>query len=85
MDFITLYDGSGNRLRRRTVSYSAAVITITLHLPNQSYHVQKKTFSFPFAVNMLFIPSIPYTDLPQVLFLSTEQRTENRTEQEDIY
>ena len=48
MDFITLYDGSGNRIRRRTVTYSAAVITITLHLPNQSFHVQKKSILVPF-------------------------------------
>lgn len=79
MDFITLHDGSGKRICGRTVNYSAAVNTTTLHLLNQSFHLYKKAFSFPFAVNTLFIHPIPFTVPPQVAVLI--YRTENGTEQ----
>jgi hypothetical protein len=77
MDFITLYESSGYRIHEQIVIYSAAVITTTHHFTYTEKH---------YAVNMLFTHSILHTTPPQVavLICRTENRTKNRTEQDDI-
>lgn len=82
MDSITLYDGSGNRIHGRTVNYSAAVITTTLHLLNQSFHLYQKNILVPFCCKYV-IHSISYTVPPQVAVRIYRTQNRKQTEQED--
>jgi hypothetical protein len=72
MDFITLYDGSGNSIHGRTVNYSAAVITTTLHLLNHFTYTKKHSRSLWLWMCYSFIP-FHTLFLLRLVFSSTEQ------------
>jgi hypothetical protein len=76
-----LYEGCGNRIHGRIVNYSAAVITTTHHLLNHFTYTERHSHSLMLWTCYSFIPFCTLF-LLRLLFLSTEQRTEqNRTEQ----